>query len=420
MSRKLFSPLGFKNQGAIIAGVSVSFWLDEPYAPRPALDGPARADVAVLGGGITGAAAAYFLRKRGVSVALVDRGPLAVGASGRNAGFLLAGGAQSYAMAVRSHGRERARRLWELSRDNHRLLREIVESEGVDCHYARNGSLTLALSRNEAEALGKSARLLAEDGFRAEFLDDTEVGSRFPGAGFTAGLFHPDDGEIHPVRFVRGLAAAAERAGARIFENTTVTRLEPGASSVALHTPKGRLDATMLLLATNAWTPALHPFFEAAIAPVRGQMLATSPFPRRLLPVPAYADFGFEYFRQLPDGRLLVGGGRRAALNEEFTSVEEPSAKVQEAIETFFFTCFPEARELSITHRWAGLMGFSCDEMPSIGPVPGSVNVYAAAGYHGHGMGLAVAAARAVADMMSSGRSPLPDDDLFRPARHQG
>jgi gamma-glutamylputrescine oxidase len=173
----------------------------------------------------------------------------------------------------------------------------------------------------------------------------------------------------------------------------------------------------MLLLASNAWTPLLYPYFDGAIVGVRGQMLATAPCPRRILPTPVYADFGFEYFRQLPDGRLLIGGGRRAALDAELTYAERPTEPVQAAIESFFFTCFPEARGLAITHRWAGLMGFSCDELPSVGPVPGSVNVYAAAGYHGHGFGFAVAAAEAVAEMMTRGRSTLPED-LFRPSRH--
>ena len=397
--------------------MSTSFWLDEPYAPRPPLDGTQRTDVAILGGGLTGAAAAWYLRERGVAAAVVDRGPLAAGASGRNAGFLLAGTSQNYAMAIRSHGREKARRLWEISRDNHVLLRGLVEAERIDCHYARQGSWTLAHSQNEAEALGKSARLLGEDGLRAEYHDDTEVARLFPGAGFRAGLFHPEDGELHPVRFVRGLAAAAERRGARFFENTTVTAVEHGADHVALVTPGGRLEASMLLLASNAWTPLLHSFFEGAIVGVRGQMLATEPFPRRILPAPVDADFGFEYFRQLPDGRLLVGGGRRAALDAELTYAERPTDPVQGAIETFFFSCFPEARSLKITHRWAGIMGFSCDELPSVGPVPGTANVYAAAGYHGHGLAFAVASARAVAEMMTRGRSSLPDD-LFRPARH--
>ncbi len=397
--------------------MSTSFWLDEPYAPRPPLAGTVRTDVAILGGGLTGAAAAWYLRERGVQAAVVDRGPLAAGATGRNAGFLLAGTSQCYAMAVRSHGRERARRLWEISRDNHGLVSGLIEAERIDCLYARRGSYTLALSGNEAEALGKSARLLADDGLRAEFLDDTEVGRLFPGAGFKAGLFHPEDGEIHPVRFVRGLAAAAERRGARFFENSAVTAVEHGADRVALVTPAGRLEASMLLLASNAWTPLLHAFFEGTIVGVRGQMLATEPCPRRILPAPVYADFGFEYFRQLPDGRLLVGGGRRAALDAELSYAERPTDPVQAAIETFFFSCFPEARSLKITHRWAGIMGFSCDELPSVGPVPGTANVYAAAGYHGHGLAFAVASAQAVAEMMTRGRSTLPDD-LFRPARH--
>lgn len=397
--------------------VTTSFWLDGPASPRPPLEGTVRADVAVLGAGITGIAAAWFLRERGISTAVVDRGAVATGATGRNAGLLLAGGSQCYAMAVRSHGRERARRLWEFSRENHELLRGLVEGAPIDGDYARRGSYTLACSGNEADALGKSARLLQQDGFRAEYLEDVEVARLFPGAGFKAGLFHPDDGEIHPVRFVRGLAAAAEARGARIFEGSPVTDVELGPTSVALVTARGRLEASMLLLASNAWTPLLIPYFENAIVGVRGQMFATEPCPRRLLPAPVYADFGFEYFRQLPDGRLLVGGGRRAALDAEMSYAETPTAAVQEAAERFFFNCFPEARALKITHRWAGIMGFSGDELPSIGPVPGSANVYAAAGYHGHGMGLAVAAARGVADMIAHGRSSLPDA-LFRPARH--
>jgi glycine/D-amino acid oxidase-like deaminating enzyme len=371
----------------------------------------------VLGGGITGVAAAYSLASRGCRVALVERDTLASGATGRNAGFLLCGVANTYSVAVKSHGRERSKQLWALSRDNHTLLRSLVEEEKLDCHYARHGSTTLALSEQEAKALSRSASMLAEDGFRAEFLDDTAVARAFPGGGFLAGLHHPDDGELHPVRFVRGLALAAERKGARIFEKTPVSRIASGADSVTLETPRGSLSGAMLLLATNAWTPRLHPFFDGAIVGMRGQMFATEPCPERLIPHPVYVDFGFEYFRQLQDGRLLAGGGRRASLDTELTYSDHPTDKVQGAIESFLHSCFPGARGLRITHRWGGTMGFSCDELPSVGPVPGSVNTYVAAGYHGHGLGYAVMAAKAVTEMMLDGTTSIPGD-LLSPRRH--
>jgi glycine/D-amino acid oxidase-like deaminating enzyme len=398
--------------------VSVPFWLDEPYAPRAPLSGDAAADLLVLGGGITGVAAAYFLASRGVRVALVERDAVGSGATGRNAGFLLRGVASTYSVAVKSHGRDRCRQLWSLSRENHALIRELVERERIDCLYDRRGSTTLALSEQEAKALSRSAAMLAEDGFRAEFLDDTAVARAFPGGGFLAGLHHPDDGEIHPARFVRGLARAAEGRGARIFEGTPVARIVPGADTVTLETPKGKLSASMLLLASNAWTGRLHPYFDGAIAGMRGQMFATEPCPERVIPHPVYVDFGFEYYRQLPDGRILAGGGRRASLDTELTYSDRPTEKVQGAIETFLHSCFPATRGLRVTHRWAGTMGFSCDELPNVGPVPGSVNTYVAAGYHGHGLGYAVIAAKAVAEMMLDGKSPIPGD-LLSPRRHR-
>src|SRR2546428_746522 len=197
-------------------GVTISFWLDEPYAPRAPLEGNATADVAILGGGITGIAGAYFLAGRGCKVALVERDAVASGATGRNAGFLLPGVANTYSIAIKPHGRERAKTLWTISRDNHRLIRELVESEKIDCLYARNGSYTLALSEQEFAAHRKSVAMLGEDGFRAELVDSMQAARLFPGSGVRGGTLNPDDGEIHPVRLVRGLARAAERRGARI------------------------------------------------------------------------------------------------------------------------------------------------------------------------------------------------------------
>jgi gamma-glutamylputrescine oxidase len=391
-----------------------SLWLAPPTPPRAPLRGVLAADVAVVGGGVGGVAAALLLARRGARVVLLEADRLASGASGRNAGLLLEGVHSCYRAAIKSHGRERARLLWTLTRENHRRLAALIESESVECGYLRRGSYTLAPSEQEAEALRKSVRPLTEDGFEAEFLDDTELGRLFPGGGFLAGLFHPGNGELDPVRLVRGLADAAERHGARLHEHSPVLGLDPGGG---VRCAEGRVDAGAVVLATNARLGAFHPLLREAVAPMRGQALATEPCPRRLLPAPVYADFGFEYFRQLEDGRIVAGGGRRAALQAERTDSQEPSADVQAAIERFLRACVPEAAGLRVTHRWAGVMGWSPDELPSIGRLPGPGSLYAAGGYHGHGLAFSTIAAEALAELVLDGRCSR-DLGPFDPARH--
>jgi glycine/D-amino acid oxidase-like deaminating enzyme len=389
-------------------------WLDEPYRPRPPLSGDLEADVAVVGGGVTGILCALLLSRRNARVVLLDGDLLASGASGRNAGFLLEGHHACYRLAVRSHGRDLARLLWTLTRENHELLADLVRSENIDCGYARNGSYTLAPSENEAEALRKSVRPMTEDGFGVELLDDTDLARLFPRAGFRAGLFHPGNGEVHPARLVRGLAAAAEQRGAKIFEQSPARAQDPG----LVVAPGGRVRAPVIILATNAALGAAHPAFRGAVLPMRGQALATEPCPRRLVPAPVYADFGFEYFRQLPDGRIVAGGGRRAALDQERCDRAEPSAPVQEAIERFLRAVLPEAADLRVTHRWGGLMAWSPDELPAIGRVPGAPGLLAAGGYHGHGLAFSAVAARALTALALDGRED-PRLGPFDPARFQ-
>ena len=127
-----------------------------------------------MGGGLTGISAAHFLAARGCKVAVVERGDVASGASGRNAGFLLCGVAHTYSVAVKSHGREKSRVLWSVSRDNHELIRSLVQSEGIDCLYARNGSYLLALSEQEAKKEEEQSKLKAHDepAFASEELMD--------------------------------------------------------------------------------------------------------------------------------------------------------------------------------------------------------------------------------------------------------
>jgi gamma-glutamylputrescine oxidase len=355
-------------------------------APRPPAPLPPRTGVVVVGGGITGVSALRWLLMRGADAVLLERDRLAAGASGRNAGFVLMGVAASYAAAVRTHGREVAREVWEFTAHNHALLAEVLQGRAG---YARRGSLVLAGSVEEAELLRESETLLGEDSLPGRWVA--------PGA-----LLNPDDGEVDPAAAVACIADACGGA-ARICEGVAVQGLEPSHDGVRVHTARGEVHAGAVLLATNAYTSALVP--SLPIAPVRAQMLATSPVGARVAARPTYSHWGYRYWRQRDDGRILLGGWRDTAVADEVGTDAVPNPAVQRHLDAHL-----EALDVAapVTHRWAGIMGFSPDELPLAGAVPGMPGVHVCGGYTGHGMGFAVNATRVVVDSLLDGAAIPP------------
>ncbi|MGA8014998.1 MAG: FAD-dependent oxidoreductase [Candidatus Dormiibacterota bacterium] len=368
-------------------------WGVLPPRPHPAPP-PRWADVCIVGGGISGVATLHWCRAAGLDAVLLEREHLAAGASGRNAGFLLAGVAENYARAVRSHGRALAAKVWAFTLENHRLTRELVARE--DAGYRRRGSWTLAGDSEEAASLEEASTLLAEDGLPGRWTGELPP----PLAHLRGGLFNPEDGEIDPVRLVAAIAGPHRR---HIHEEVEVTALVSETSGVTVvHGAGETLAAARVILATNAYTTELVP--EVGIAPIRAQMLATVADPGTDLGPPAYAGWGYRYWRQLADGRVLVGGMRDRARDEEVGTVDTPSPRVQSHLDA-------ELHDLGIaapvSHRWAGIMGFSGDGLPLVGPVPGRPGVMVLGGYTGHGLGFAVHAARRLAGFLVDGE-PLP------------
>ena len=246
---------------------------------------PKRVEVLVVGGGITGVSLLRRLGERGVKAALIERTRLAFGASGRNAGFLLEGTAANYAEAIRLHGRSVAREVWDFTGQNHRRLAQAL---GGRAGYRRRGSLTVAASPEEEVQLKESAELMVEDGWPVDF----EEGS----------ILNPRDGELYPAEAVAALAADCPLGS--IFEKLALDNLE-----------QPPIAADEVILATNAFTGQL--LDGIPITPVRAQMLATAPFPDRVVDRPTYSDHGYRYWRQLQTGEVLVGGYRDRAVEEE-------------------------------------------------------------------------------------------------------
>ena len=357
------------------------------------LDGPP--DVVVVGAGITGCSAALTLARAGLRVRVHDAREVAGGASGRNGGFALRGGAAPYDVTVAAAGRERARELWRATE----AALDRLEALAGDA-FRRVGSLRLAVDADERDELLAEYELLSEDGFGAEWVDSFEP----PLNGrYTGGIRHVPDGVLQPARLVRRLASHAAEAGTEIVEFSRV-------GSVA------EAGAPVVVVATDGYPSGLLGELEGLIVPTRGQVIATEPIEERWFEIPHYGRHGFDYWHQTPDGRIVAGGFRDQSLDTEFTAVEETTPVVQGALEEFVNDL--AGRSLRVDYRWAGIFGLVLDFLPVVGRVPGQEGVWVAGGYSGHGNVLGFLCGELVARAVLGDRDPLLD--LFEPARLLG
>jgi gamma-glutamylputrescine oxidase len=371
--------------------MATPWWLDAAAPPLPPVpvDDP---EVEIVGAGITGCSCALTLARAGMRVRVHDARELAGGASGRNGGFALRGGAMAYDNAREWMGHERAATYW---RQTEAALDRLAVLAGDA--LARNGSLRIAADDEERDELRLEYEALAADGFAAEWRDELPP----PLAGrFTAAIFHPDDASLQPATTVRRIAAAAAEAGVEFREHARVESVDD-------------LEAERVLVATDGYPSGLLGPLEGLIIPTRGQVLATAPLRERLFSRPHYGRHGFDYWQQLEDGRLLAGGFRDYALDTEFTADEETTPPIQRALEEFVTGLVGSPVE--ITHRWAGIFGLVLDFLPVVGEVPGNGRVWVAGGYSGHGNVLGFLCGELAARALMGDADPLLES--FDPAR---
>jgi glycine/D-amino acid oxidase-like deaminating enzyme len=373
--------------------LDVPYWLQEPAEPHPDTTIDGRVDIAIVGAGVTGCSAARRLAEAGLRVRVHDARGIAEGASGRNGGFALPGGAARYDVARETYGPERAASYWRWTEE---ALDRLARLAGDA--LTRPGSYRLAADEEEREGIRLEYEALREDGFAAEWLDDVPGGAagRFHGA-----ISHRGHGSIQPARFVRRLAVLATAAGAEIREHDRVDDVEA-------------LAADRVLVATDGYGHGLVPELADLIWPTRGQVIVSEPLDRILYDRPHYARQGFDYWQQLPDGRILLGGFRDVSILDELTDVEETTPEIQSSLESFLHELAGE--EVAVTHRWAGIFGLTQDMLPLVGPVPGrDGRIWIAGGYSGHGNVLGFACGELVADALLGRDSPQLD--LLDPGR---
>ena len=382
-----------------------------------------RADVVVLGAGLTGCLAAWELARRGRRPLVLEAARIGSGATALDLGHVPTGPRLLYVEAMRRWGRPAAREAWEIQRENHDRLRELLSVLGDDCGYEGRGGFLVAEDRAEAEALAESEDALREDGFAGEFLDHYMLESRFGVRGFPGAYWCAEDAELDPRRLVAALAAAAQREGAVFREHSAAVALESSPSGVAAATEGERFEAAAAFVALEANTAGLVPFLKGRVTPLPAQWIGADQEAAVPLPSPARTCGGEVAWRTTPTGVRMAhfGGavtGRPADERlEDFilrhfapASIRLPLARNESALAIQVGALARNESALALQAggpRGSGVAGKSADGFPFVGPVPG-LNGVVACGYGTFGLGWAVLAARWAVEALVSGRDPTP------------
>ena len=350
-------------------------WDDHPWPGLPRLTGEVQADACVVGLGGSGLAAVGELLDQGLSVVGLDAGRVAGGAAGRNGGFVLAGLAAFYHDLRARLGRDLARRLYAHTRSE--LDRMSAETPDL---IRRPGSLRIALDGSEWEDCLQHGEALRADGFPAEAYAGPEG----------RGLLVPGDGVFQPLQRCRTLAKRAMGRGAQLFENTPALEIAPG----RVTTPQGSVHARRIVVAVDGDLEGLLPELAGRVRSVRLQMLATAPTDEVRLTRPVYARFGHDYWQQLPDGRVALGGGRDLGGEPEWSAPAEPGEVVQAHMDRVLREVVG-VRVAPITRRWAARVGYTEGGLPVLEQVRDGV--WACGAYSGTGNVLGARCGRSAA-----------------------
>ena len=269
------------------------------------------------------------------------------------------------------------------------------------CDYRRTGAYSLSRDSARLEKLASAAQTLAAHGQEVRRLGPTEL----PLPGFAGGYWYAGDGQLDPVQL---LSSLRRQCGASILEGVNVQGLDPGADRVLVRTDLGELRASNVVLATNAYTPDLCDALAPWVRPVRAQALATAPVSLRL-PGPIYALDDWAYLRQDSEARVILGGFRPLAAEEEVGTQDHLHPAVHGALDGYRAPRLPSLHDTRARKlRWSGALGYAPDALPVIGEVPGLPGAHFVGAHSGHGLGWGFVAGRMLAALLTEGTRPGP------------
>ncbi|QDQ28113.1 FAD-binding oxidoreductase [Chitinimonas arctica] len=378
----------------------------------PALDGSASCDVCVVGGGLAGLSVALNLAERGYSVILLEGSRLAHAASGRNGGQVINGYACDMDTLAGAVGEDAARAMWDMSLEAIDIMEDRIARHQIACDWQRGHALAAVKPAKFAElAAWQDEAAKRFDYHHYTLWDKAELRSHLDSPRYSGGLYDARGGHIHPLKYALGLARAAQAAGARLYENTPVERIEQG-ERPRVHTAAGVVDCGQLVLAANVSMGDLVAGLGRKIMPVGTYCITTEPLGEArakalINPNFAVADtqFVLDYYRLTADHRLLFGG------KVSYSGLPPP--RLAEAMRSDMLRVFPQLADVRIEHAWGGFVDITMNRAPHWGRL--TPNCYFCQGFSGHGVAITGLAGRLVAEAIAGQNERL---DLFEKISH--
>jgi gamma-glutamylputrescine oxidase len=406
------SPLIFRERLAVEP--NVSYWARSQPPRNPRLEEDLAVDVAIVGGGLTGLSAAYFIRQVSPekSVVVLEAQGCGNGASGRNGAMVLTMTADRFMNF--SSDPEMDRKLYALTADNIRSISALSAATGIDCELRTQGALQVFARNEEARAAQEYVRRARSLGMPVEFWDASRTAAAIGTEAYAAAYFDPSGGHIHPMKLVHVFKAAAENLGARIHENTLVQDVQAGREHLLQLSSGHHVRAKTLVLATNAFTPNLG-FFRNSILPLRENVAITRPLSAAELKAVGWqlqVPFNDSrtlvyYFGLTADWRIHIGGGSpRYNFNNAGAIGDAGKARPGEMqLQRELLRVFPKLTGIEFETMWEGVIDWSLDASPSVGCTGRDRNIFYGLGYSGHGVNLTSVFGRIIADLQAGRES---------------
>ena len=393
-------------------GPRAGCWWDETCntVTRPPVQSDMYCDVAIVGGGFTGISAALHLAEAGVNAVVLESNYVGWGASGRNGGFCCLGGGMLDDAALEAKVGVEGRAEWrEAEVAAIRLVEELLQRFAIDVERHSDGETQLAHRPRDLEDMRRQKDHFARTyGIDARLTEASDLRTEGMNAGFHGALTIPIGLGLNPRKYITGLAAAAEAAGAQIFHETPVTSVARKGDAFTVQTPQGIVTADRVIIATNGYSSEdLPDWLAGRYMPTQSSIIVTRPMSQTELDLQGWTSRQvsydtrnlLHYFRLMPDNRMLFGvrGGLMATKGSEARAMRRARAD--------FERMFPAWKDVETPHTWSGMVCIARNRMPFVGGVPDQKGMFASLCYHGNGVAMASYSGALLADV-AQGKTP--------------